>query len=118
MQTINASNIEQGIPQVVKAVVAAAAAAGITVSSTSIESDIREAITAAQPYMKNDNAIAFVVNVPEVAGVKSAVKTETVREAAPAVSRHPAPVRTANAKWNDRCGRWQDSQTGAFIPFA
>lgn len=119
MQTINASSIEQGIPQIVAAVVAAAKAAGFNITAASVEGDIREGLKAAEPYMKNETAIPFVISIPD--GVKAAVKTETVREAAaPASNRHqghPAPVRTTNAKWNDRCGRWQDSVTGGFIPF-
>ena len=120
-QTITASSIEQGIPQIVKAIRDAVAAAGYgsNLVPENIGDEIAEALKAAAPYMTGDQAIPFVVNIPEGnGGYKTAAKTETSARPASVRSAHPAPVRTANAKWNDRCGRWQNSQTGAFIPFA
>jgi hypothetical protein len=106
MIKIYANDVQSAVPQIVKAIKDAVTAAGqAALIPSDLEAQLSAAFKEAAPYINGATVVAAPV-------VQAAKKVET-----PVVQTHPAPVSSVNAKWNDRCGRWQNTVTGAFIPF-
>ena len=109
MITIRANDLNSAVPQIVTAIRNALTAAGqASFIPSDLDAQLSAAFKEAAPYING----ATIVAAPVVQKAATKVETPSI------VTKHPAPVSSVNAKWNDRCGRWQNSVTGAFIPFA